>query len=35
MKKAVSFLLIVLMTMAILACSTPAEPQAAVPCRNG
>ena len=31
MKKTVSFLLIVLMTMAVLACSTPAEPQAAVP----
>ena len=31
MKKTVSFLLIVLMTMAILACSTPAEPQVAVP----
>ena len=31
MKKTVSFLLIVLMTMAILACSTPAAPQAAVP----
>jgi len=31
MKKAVSFLLIVLMTMAVLACSTPAAPQAAVP----